>query len=319
MAIALSLTLAVTVLSGCSKSENGNSPAGSGSKSDAPQSGATVELSQSQLSAIKIEPVGTYLFPVVKEAVGSVSFDEDPALVQAESTLLGAAATFELTGKELARVTALGETNGIAQKELEQATADHQTARAALKAARDAVRALGKTDTEIDELIANGKIEPSPTTTRWVLANVLESDIPLFRVGQPVQVKVMAYPDRGFEGKISRIYETVDPNTHRMAIRCEVEDSEDELRPGMLANIVVHVQDPVEAAAMPANGVVRESDGTMTAWVTTDRRRFMQKVVKTGLRRDGRVQILDGLQRGELAVTEGAVFLSNMLNAPPSD
>jgi cobalt-zinc-cadmium efflux system membrane fusion protein len=75
----------------------------------------------------------------------------------------------------------------------------------------------------------------------------------------------------------------------------------------------------VEATAIPADGVVRESDGTMTAWVTTDRHRFVQKVIKTGLRSNGQVQILEGLQRGELGVTEGAVFLSNMLNAPPGD
>jgi cobalt-zinc-cadmium efflux system membrane fusion protein len=53
--------------------------------------------------------------------------------------------------------------------------------------------------------------------------------------------------------------------------------------------------------------------------VTTDRRHFVQRVIKTGLRKDGQVQILDGLRRGELAVTDGAVFLSNMLEAPPSD
>ena len=35
---------------------------------------------------------------------------------------------------------------------------------------------------------------------------------------------------------------------------------------------------------MPADGVVREGDGTMTAWVTTDRRHFSQRVIKTGLR-----------------------------------
>jgi cobalt-zinc-cadmium efflux system membrane fusion protein len=65
--------------------------------------------------------------------------------------------------------------------------------------------------------------------------------------------------------------------------------------------------------------VVREADGTMTAWVTTDRHRFVQRIIKTGLRKDDRVQILDGLQRGELVVADGAVFLSNMLEAPPSD
>ena len=75
----------------------------------------------------------------------------------------------------------------------------------------------------------------------------------------------------------------------------------------------------MEATALPANGMVRESDGTMTAWVTTDRHRFVQRIIKTGLRKDDRVQILDGLQRGELVVADGAVFLSNMLQAPPSD
>ena len=87
----------------------------------------------------------------------------------------------------------------------------------------------------------------------------------------------------------------------------------------MLANFVIRVHDPVEAIALPANGVVREADGTMTAWVTTDRHRFVQRIIKTGLRKDDRVQILDGLQRGELVVADGAVFLSNMLEAPPSD
>jgi hypothetical protein len=46
----------------------------------------------------------------------------------------------------------------------------------------------------------------------------------------------------------------------------------------------------------------------MAAWVTTDRHRFLQRIVKIGLQKDGRYQVLEGLQRGELAVTDGAVF-----------
>jgi len=65
--------------------------------------------------------------------------------------------------------------------------------------------------------------------------------------------------------------------------------------------------------------VVREGDGTLTVWVTLDHRHFKQRIVRTGLQQDGRVQILDGLARGELVVTEGAVFLSNLLQAPPAD
>lgn len=317
------LVITVATQSGCSRSESANPgvPPETNTKPalNTSPAEATVELAPGQLDAIKVEPVGTFLFPIELEAVGSVSFDEDPAVVQAESALLGAAATFDLTNKELARVKGLGEMNGVAQREMEQATSDNQTAVAALRAARDAVRALGKTDAEIGAMIATGKIEAAPARQRWVVANVPEGDSPRLRAGQIVQVNVAAFPDRAFGGKISRLYATVDTNTHRVMIRCAVKDPANELRPGMLADVVIRVQDPVEATAIPADGVVRESDGTMTAWVTSDRHRFVQKLIQVGLRKDGQVQILDGLQRGELAVTEGAVFLSNLLNAPPGD
>jgi len=369
--------------SGCSRGQaaNADTPA----KSSSSASEATLDLSPSQLNSIKIERLGSYEFPVEKDAVGNIDFDEDlsvqvfpayqgtilktfgelgarvqkdqplytiksPDLIQAESNMIGAAATFELTNKELLRVQGLG---GIAEREKEQATSDQQTAEGALKAARDAVLVFGKTNAEIDQMIASRRIDPalvvrSPiagkitykvaqpgflvqpgnvpapysvadVAIKWMLANVSETDVPLFHLGQPVQVKVMAYPDHAFQGKVSKIYETVDPNTHRVTIRSEIADPNDELRPGMLANFVIRVHNPVEATAIPANGVVREADGTMTAWVTTDRRRFEQRIIKIGLRNDDRVQVLEGLRRGELVVADGAVFLSNMLSAPPSD
>ncbi len=384
VSVATAIVIAAGVVeSACSRGQaaNANAPQDSAPKSSV----SSLDLSSSQLNSIKIEAVGSYQFPVEKDAVGNIDFDEDlsvqvfpayqgtilktfgelgarvqkdqplytiksPDLIQAESNLIGAAATFDLTNKELVRVQGLG---GIAEREKEQATSDQQTAEGALKAARDAVLVFGKTNAEIDQMIASRKIDPalvvrSPITgkitykvaqpgflvqpgnlpapysvadvaIKWMLANVSETEIPLFHLGQPVQVKVNAYPDHVFHGKVSKIYETVDPNTHRVTIRSEIADPHDELRPGMLANFVIRVHDPVEATAIPANGVVREADGTMTAWVTTDRHRFEQKIIKIGLRNDDRVQVLDGLRRGELVVTDNAVFLSNMLSAPPSD
>jgi cobalt-zinc-cadmium efflux system membrane fusion protein len=152
-----------------------------------------------------------------------------------------------------------------------------------------------------------------------MLADVVESDIPLLQVGLPIAVQVMAYPGRVFRGTLSKVYATVDPNTHRTTVRSEMADPGNELRPGMLATFAIRIRPPVEATAVPANSVVREPDGTMTVWVTSDRHRFSRRVVRTGLRTDGRVQILDGLQPGELVVSDGALFLSNMLQAPPSD
>jgi cobalt-zinc-cadmium efflux system membrane fusion protein len=288
---------------GCGRGQaaNANASQESGTKSNTSSSETALDLSPSQLNSIKVEPVGSYLFPVEKEAVGNIDFDGDlsvqvfpafqgtilntfgelgarvqkdqplytiksPDLIQAESNLIGAAATFELTNKELARVQGLG---GIAEREKEQATSDQQTAEGALKAARDSVLVFGKTNAEIDQLIASRKIDPalvvrSPISgkitykiaqpgflvqpgnspapysvadvaIKWMLANVPESESAFFRAGQPVAVKVMAYPDRVFKGKVSKIYETVDPNTHRVTIRSEIADPKDELRPGMLA------------------------------------------------------------------------------------
>jgi cobalt-zinc-cadmium efflux system membrane fusion protein len=81
----------------------------------------------------------------------------------------------------------------------------------------------------------------------------------------------------------------------------------------MFANFVIRTGDPVRSVAVPVDGVVREGDGTMTVWVTADRRSFKTRTVKIGLLRDGYFQILDGLQSGELVATEGALFLSNAL------
>jgi cobalt-zinc-cadmium efflux system membrane fusion protein len=281
----------------------------------------TVELTEAQHNAIKVEPVGTYSFLIERSAVGSVAFDEDLPILQAESTLIGAAATFALTGKELVRLRGLGEANAIAQKDVDQATADHQSAAAALGAARDAVRALGKTDAQIHRIIATGRLDRDAvrSTDKWVVANITESDSPLVRAAQAVTVKVAAYPGRVWFGRVARIYTTVDPDTHRMTARAQVSDPRNELRPGMLADVTVRIGGPVNSSAVPATALVREGDGTMIAWVTTDRHHFLQRPVKLGLQADGRYQVLEGLRPGELLVTDGGVFLSNLLEAPPSD
>jgi cobalt-zinc-cadmium efflux system membrane fusion protein len=272
---------------------------------------------------------------------------DSPDLVQASSTLISAAGVLNLTNRNLARLKGLYETRAAAQKDVEQATSDQQAAEGALRAARDAVRIFGKTDAEIDRIIQDRRVDPilvvaspisgritarnaapgllvqpgnapAPYTvadisTMWMLANVAESDSPAFNIGQEVKVTVMAHPGRVYEGRISTIGSTVDPLTRRVLMRSEIADPNHELRSGMFANFIIRTGDPVRAVAVPLNGVVREGDGTMTAFVTADRRRFTRRTVKIGLQRDGFNQILDGLQAGELVATEGALFLSNAL------
>lgn len=342
----------------------------------------SIDLSDSQLASVKVEPVAEHEFPVEKEAVGSIDFDEDmavqvftpyqgriialyasvgddvkkgqtlftidsPDLLQAESTLIAAAGVLELTTRNLMRLRELYKTLAISQHELEQAASDQQTAEGNLRAARDAVRIFGKSDSEIDAIVAarsadptlvvpspiDGRItqrnaapglfvqpaNPPPPyivaniNTMWMLAEVPEADSPAFRVGQHMQVRIAAFPGRKFDATVTTIGAMVDPTTRRVLVRSEIADPQHELRSNMFANFTISVAAPVRSPAIPLDGVVREGDGTMTVWVTADRRRFAKRTVEIGQQRDGLRQILSGVQLGELVATDGAIFLSNML------
>lgn len=344
--------------------------------------GNNLELSESQLAAVKVEPVELRAFPVEKEAVGSIDFNEDmetqvftpyqgkiislfaeigsdvkkgqtlftidsPDLLGAESSLIAAAGVLDLTSRSLARLQELYKTRAVSQAQLEQSISDQQTAEGNLRAGRDAVRIFGKSDAEIDKIVAdrladptlvvaspiNGRIthrnaapgllvqpgNPPPpfvvadVNTMWMLANVAEIDSPAFRVGQKLQVQISAFPGRVFDGTVTIVGAIVDPNTRRVLVRSEIKDPQHELRSGMFANFVISIGAPQQSPAVPINGVVREGDGTQTVWVTSDRRRFTQRTIKIGIQRDGYRQILDDLQAGELVATDGAIFLSNML------
>jgi membrane fusion protein, heavy metal efflux system len=341
----------------------------------------TVALSDAQLQMINVGSVSERAFPLEREAVGSIDFNEDmaaqvfppyqgrivklyaklgdnvtrgqvlltlesPDLIQAESNLIATAGVLELTTHALERAKQLYEVQGMAEKDLQQAISDQQTAEGTLKAARDAVGVFGKSQPEIDRIVKTRTIDPylvvpSPIAGRitartaapgdfaqpgnvpapysvadisriWMNANVAESDMPLVRKGQRVRVAVMALPGRIFEGEISTVGATVDPQLHRGLIRAELEDPKHELLPGMFASFVIVTGAPMSSLAVPLDGVVREGDGTMTVWITADRHRFIRRTVKIGLQHAGYDQILEGVRPGEQIVTKGAVFLDNL-------
>ncbi len=341
-----------------------------------------VDLSEKQVSTLKIGATESRDFEILTTAVGTIDFNQNmlvqvfsqypgkilnaffnigddvrksdilftidsPDLLQAESTLLASAGVLELQKRVLARVTQLVKAGGSAQKDVDQATSDQQTAEGNFKAARNSVRIFGKTDAEIDRIVTERRVDstllvPSPisgriiarnaapgfltqpgatsapytvadVSTMWMIANVIETDAPAYKVNQAVEVRVPAYPDRVFRGHVTTVGATIDATTHRQLVRSEIEDPQHLLRSGMFASFIIRVGEPVRSLAVPAGGIVREGDGTMTAWVTTDRRRFMRRTVKVGIQQNGWDQILEGLQANELVVTDGAVFLSNKL------
>ena len=380
----------LAVLQGCGR---GAAPAAGAATAIANAAGTdgrveSVTLSANQLQAIRIARADTRAFALRRRAVGSIDFDENqavqvfspyqgkiirayaeigdevhrgsvlytidsPDLMQAESTLIAAAGVADLTAAALARAKTLVDSEGMAQKDYQQAVSDQMAAEGALKAAREAVRVFGKSEQQIDAIIAHRAIDPalevpSPVSgrvtarcaqsgllvqpgavpapysvadvsTMWLLADVAESDVNALRVGQGVTVKVMALGARELTARIRTIGASVDATTHTVVVRSEVADPRHELRSGMIASFTIDTGTPVQSLAVPVNGVVREGDGTMSVWTTDDRHRFVRHSVQVGLQQDGFDQILDGLAGGELVVTDGAILLSNMLYGSGSE
>ena len=239
-------------------------------------------------------------------------------------------------------------TRAVSQRDVEQATSDQQTAEGNLRAARDAVRLFGKTDAEIDRIIADrsadstlvvpspidGRITarnaapglfvqpgnaPAPYTvadidTMWMMANVAEDRQPgvscrAAGAGQssmrfPAGCSTARSPPSAPRSMPIRAACWCGPRSRIRNTNCV---------PACSPNFVIRVGGPTRSPGVALDGVVREGDGTMTAWVTADRRHFTRRLVKIGEQRDGYWQILDGVQAGELVATEGALFLSNEL------
>ncbi len=304
--------------SGCSRAESetaGPAP-DTNSMTNAPAD-TTVELEDGQLNAVKIGTVENGSFPIEKTGIGSIDFENklysDPSLsLQVYPPCEGnITKVFVELGDQVQKGQALYALTAAGTNQAEV------TVPSPISGQITAVNLTPGMPAQTNSQPAACAV--ADVSTKWLLANVPESDSTAYQIGQPVEVRVAAVPDRVFSGKVSKIYPAVDLNTHRLTLRAEIADPANELRAGMLADFVVQVQAPAVAVALPDNGVVREGDGTMTAWVTTDRRHFTQKIIKTGLRENGLVQILEGLHPGELAVTDGAIFLDNMLQAPVDD
>jgi cobalt-zinc-cadmium efflux system membrane fusion protein len=223
----------------------------------------------------------------------------------------------------------------------------------ALHAVRSRLRILGKTDTEISSLEAQPtqKMDPvaivtapvrgtitqrqigvgqyinseaagatnpvytiSDLSTVYLIANVREVDVPLMRVGLPLEVHVLAYPGRVFKGKVSYVAPSIDPNTHRLPVRADVENPDGALKPGMFANFSIITGQASSAPAVPQGAIVYEGEQARV-WVAGAGDTLALREIRTGRISDGMVEVPAGLSAGEKVVTSGTVFIDRAAKA----
>jgi membrane fusion protein, heavy metal efflux system len=145
-------------------------------------------------------------------------------------------------------------------------------------------------------------------STVWLIANVRELDAPRMRLGAPVEVHVLALPQRVFKAKLSYVASSVDPNTHRLSVRAEIPNQDGMLKPEMFATFNISTGAEVAAPAVPESAIIYEGD-TARVWVALDDGTLAMRPIQTGRVSNGRVEVVAGLTAGEKVVTSGSLFI----------
>jgi len=143
----------------------------------------------------------------------------------------------------------------------------------------------------------------------WFLGNVYEQDIRKIQKGQTMILESEAYPDKEFIATANYIAPAIDPETHALLIRCDVENSDGLLRPDMFVNARLKTGE-TEAVVVPQSSIVRVRE-MRYAIIRTGKDSFRRFAVK-GYDLDGkRFAVTEGLESGMMVLTDGAVLLND--------
>ncbi len=270
---------------------------------------------------------------------------EASEFVQAQNDLSTAAAQVKIARINETRKHALYDAKGGSLQDWQQAQTDLTAAETALDAVRNRLRILGTSGAEIaaleaahsmiaaaaiaapvagvvvDRQVGPGQYLQAGSNTPvytiadpssvWLLANVREADASLVHSGQIMEVRVPAYPKRVFKAHVTYVAAAVDPVTHRLPVRAEIENRDAALKPEMFANFRILTSDAVDAPAVPEAAVIYEGDAAHV-WVVAGDGLLSYRAIRTGRNSDGLVEVLDGLKPGERIVTKGGLFIDQV-------
>jgi membrane fusion protein, heavy metal efflux system len=270
---------------------------------------------------------------------------EASEFVQAQNDLGTAAAQVKLARINETRKHALYDAKGGSLQDWQQSQADLTTAETALSSVRNRLSILGLRAADISTLEQAQTINPVATlrapiagvvvdrqvgpgqylqagsgspvftiadpSSVWLLANVREADAGLVKLGQPVEIRVLAYPKRTFKARVTYVAALVDASTHRLPVRAEIENRDGALKPEMFANFRILTGEASESASVPAAAVVYEGEAAHV-WVVAGDGLLELRSIRTGRSSDGLIEVLEGLHPGEKVVTKGGLFIDQV-------
>ena len=262
------------------------------------------------------------------------------------------AQTIEKRQRELndAKAIALKELQS-AQNELVSAQNDLRGAEGALEAVRNRLAILGKSEADIAAFLEKGRISPetpiqSPIagtvigrkvgpgqyvsgssgdpaytigdlSAVWLVAQVREADAPSIKLGQTVRFRVLAFPDRVFEARVTFVASAIDPATRRVQVRAQVANPDGLLKPEMFASVRIILDEGRVSPAVPREAIIYEGE-TARVWVVTPEGALELRRVTAGVVSGGLLQVTSGLRTGETIVTKGSLFIDRLANGQDS-
>ncbi|HZT78209.1 MAG TPA: efflux RND transporter periplasmic adaptor subunit [Vicinamibacterales bacterium] len=147
-------------------------------------------------------------------------------------------------------------------------------------------------------------------STVWISSQVPESYIRFVQLGEQIDASLVAYPGETFRGKVSRIADTVDPQTRSVKVQAELDNRDGRLRPEMFGSIH-HIESIEKTTVVPA-GAVMQSDTHTAVFVETAPGRFEQRDVTLGTRAGDLFRVVSGVKPGDRVVTDGVMLLKGL-------
>jgi membrane fusion protein (multidrug efflux system) len=233
---------------------------------------------------------------------------------QARADLAVADAALKESASQLQRSRELYETKVLSDQQIEQIESTYSANVARVAAARSRlsdtiIRApfngrVGLRRASVGGLVAPGTVITTldDTSTIKLDFTVPERVVAAMKPGLTLEARSVAYPDQVFEGKVASVDSRVDPNTRSVIVRALVPNDDGLLKPGMFLNVHLS-RGTADVLVVPEESLVPEQ-GDVFVYVVQDGKASKRRI-QTGQRTVGNVQVTDGLQAGEVVVTEG--------------
>jgi multidrug efflux pump subunit AcrA (membrane-fusion protein) len=146
-------------------------------------------------------------------------------------------------------------------------------------------------------------------STIWANAQIYEYEVPYVHVGQMAQMELSYYQGKKYNGRVTYIYPTVDPQTRTVKVRLEFANPSFDLKPDMYSEANLKI-DYGTQVVVPQSAVL-DSGERQTVFVALPDGYFEPREIKTGVKLDEKVAVLSGLRPGEKIVTSGNFLIDS--------